>query len=35
MRTQFKIGIERTKDTKNRRICRKDDVETMSMLEFE
>lgn len=35
MRIQFKIEIERTRDTKNRRISRKDDVETMSMLEFE
>lgn len=35
MRTQFKIEIERTRDTKNRRISRKDDIETMSMLEFE
>lgn len=35
MRIQFKIEIERTRDTKNRRICRKDDVKIMSMLEFE
>lgn len=29
IRAQFKIEIERPRDTKNRRISRKEDVETM------